>query len=75
MTIGHELFRNEETDWTEYAERMAQLDWRKAGPMWEGNVVMDGRIINQQKPIRMAVEKVREAIQWDPSLDSPTIES
>jgi DNA sulfur modification protein DndB len=67
-TIGHELFRNQETDWESYAEKLAEIDWRKTGELWKGNIISAGKILNQQKHVREATEQVRKAIGWDPSL-------
>jgi DNA sulfur modification protein DndB len=60
--IGHELFKVDGTDWQPYAARLADLDWRNSGAIWQGNVVSGGRIISQQALMRGAVNKVRTAI-------------
>ena len=60
--IGHELFKVNATDWRSYADRLAALDWRNSGALWQGNVVSGGRIINQNDLIHVAVDKVRTAI-------------
>jgi len=60
--IGHELFKVNATDWQSYADRLAALDWRNSGALWQGNVVSGGRIINQNDLIHVAVDKVRTAI-------------
>jgi DGQHR domain-containing protein len=67
-TIGHELFRNQETDWKSYAKKLAEIDWRKTGDLWKENIISAGKILNQQKHIREATRLAREAIGWDPSL-------
>ena len=64
--IGHELLVNKVTDWQEYAERLAKLDWLKTNPLWadivqpkkdkEGNVVMEDAEINGRKEKRPVMQ-------------------
>ncbi len=60
--IGHELFKVVHTDWKASADKLAALDWRIKGALWQGNIVSEGRIISQQALMRMATNKVRETI-------------
>ncbi|MGA3072293.1 MAG: DNA sulfur modification protein DndB [Bryobacteraceae bacterium] len=38
-TIGHELITNDVQDWQAYADRLAALDWSKAGEVWQDNII------------------------------------
>ncbi|MFP5330598.1 MAG: DNA sulfur modification protein DndB [Alphaproteobacteria bacterium] len=60
--IGHDLFKNETADWEAYADRLGNLDWRRAGSLWEGNIVQGGKMMTQQTPVKGAVAAVRDAI-------------
>jgi len=60
--IGYHLFTKYESEWKDYAERLARIDWKKSGVLWRDNVVKDGKIINQQAHVRTATNKVAEAI-------------
>lgn len=61
--IGFELFKNEIDDWEAYTDRLGELDWRRSGPLWQGNIIQqEGRLMTQQTPVRGAVAVVREKI-------------
>jgi DGQHR domain-containing protein len=65
--IGHELFRDNASNWKVYADRLGKLDWQKDADLWKGNLVRDGKIVNNQKLIRDATAAVRQAIGWQPT--------
>lgn len=62
--IGHELFSHGELEgeWQVYADRLAGLDWRRDGEIWQGNIVQNGTMRTQNTPVRDAVSAVRRAI-------------
>jgi DNA sulfur modification protein DndB len=61
--IGYELFKNQLEDWPAYTERLGQLDWRKSGPLWQGNIIQQGgKLMTQQTPVKGAVTAVRSEI-------------
>jgi DGQHR domain-containing protein len=60
--IGFELFKNQMADWEEYADKLGAIDWRKTGAIWQGNIIMDGRVMTQQTPVKTAVAVVRKSI-------------
>lgn len=60
--IGHLLFKHDVADWQRFTVHLGELDWRKAGELWQGNIIQDGRVMTQQVPVRRAVEAVRQAI-------------
>lgn len=65
--IGHELYRDKVSNWREYAERLGKLHWEKDADLWKGNLVRDGKIVNNQKLVRDATAAVRAAIGWQPA--------
>lgn len=69
--IGHELFKTQHSDWIEVVNRLSQIDWRRSGPLWEGNIVRDNKIITQRAAVKLAVERVRVALglKPDPKLE------
>lgn len=60
--IGYLLFKHDVDDWQDYVRRMGQLDWRKSGELWQGNIIRDGKVMTQQVPVKLAVSAVRNAI-------------
>lgn len=65
--IGHELFRDQVVNWLDYTDRLGALDWSRASELWQGNIVRLGRLTTQRGPVRIAVEKVRRAIDLQPN--------
>jgi DNA sulfur modification protein DndB len=65
--IGHELFRDNISNWKVFADRLGRLDWQKDADLWIGNLVRDGKIVNNQKLVRDATIAVRKAIDWEPT--------
>ena len=64
--IGYELFKESDVDWKPYADRLGKVDWRKSGKLWDGNLVRDNKIVNNQKLVREAITAVRKEIEWTP---------
>jgi len=60
--IGYLLFKHEVADWQSYVDRLGEIDWRKSGELWQGNIIRDGKVMTQQVPVRLAVQAVRNAI-------------
>ena len=56
--IGHELIKNN-TAWENYADLLgSQIDWSRNAEIWQGNIVSNGKIQNQQAPVRRGFESV-----------------
>jgi DNA sulfur modification protein DndB len=67
--IGYDLFKHQISNWTAYAERLGQIDWRKSGPLWQGNIIQQGgKLMTQQTPVKGAVTAVRNQIGLAPVL-------
>ncbi|HWJ19314.1 MAG TPA: DNA sulfur modification protein DndB, partial [Geobacterales bacterium] len=49
-------------NWESYADKLSSIDWRKSGPLWDGNIIQGGKVMTQQGPVKGAVAKVRAAI-------------
>lgn len=61
--IGYELLRDDVADWQAFTDKLGSLDWRKTGPLWQGNIIQaGGKMMTQQSPVKEAVKKVRESI-------------
>jgi DNA sulfur modification protein DndB len=56
--VLHFMIRERVADWQQYADRLAELDWRKSAEMWQGNIIRDGKVMTQQPPLRAAYEAV-----------------
>jgi hypothetical protein len=60
--IGHEMFKNGVEKWEVYTDRLATIDWRRTGPVWQGNIIQNGKVMTQQTPVRTAFVKVRDIV-------------
>lgn len=64
--IGHELFKTEHADWKDVVARFSEIEWKRSGPLWQGNVVRDGKIVTLRAAVKAGVEKVRVALGFKP---------
>jgi DNA sulfur modification protein DndB len=60
--VGHLMIRERITNWREYADKLAQLDWRKSSEIWQGNIIKGDKVMTQQVPLREGYEKVVELV-------------
>lgn len=71
--IGYELLKNQVADWETYADRLGQIDWRKSGALWQGNIIQqDSKLMTQQGPVKGAVAAVRKEIGLEAAM-SPSL--
>lgn len=63
--VGHILFTNPELEphWREYADRLAQIDWSRTAPIWQGTIVVKGKMQTQNVPLKRAVNRVLSQIE------------
>jgi hypothetical protein len=58
--IGHEILRNYESNWKEYARRLGELDWLKSNPLWEDIVQAkkdkNGEVVTEEFTVGGRVE-------------------
>jgi DGQHR domain-containing protein len=64
--IGHEMFKSENKGWKDIVGRFAEINWKRSGPLWDGNVVRDGKIVTLRAAVKAGVEKVRVALGFKP---------
>jgi DGQHR domain-containing protein len=65
-TVGYDLFTNKVANWQEYADKLASIDWRRSGAIWEGNIVLgNGKIALGQSAVKGAIVNVCNAIGWE----------
>jgi len=65
--IGHELCKDKYWDYVNsYIEKLAEINWEKDDPMWEGNIVGRGakgvKISTSNSTLKAAVEAVKNKI-------------
>jgi DNA sulfur modification protein DndB len=60
--VGHELFKLDRPDWREVVDRFSTIDWLRSGPLWQGNVVREGRIVTLRAAVKAGVEEVRKVL-------------
>lgn len=58
--IGHKLTtdKEKERDWKDYANKLGEIDWKRSAEIWQGNIIMEKRLLTQQVPLRNAFDKV-----------------
>jgi len=72
--VGHVLFEdlgNDATARQRYLDRLANLDWKKDAPMWQGNVIALGtgtaKVATNRAPVAAAYAKILESVGYSPS--------
>lgn len=56
--VGHHLFAHYNGRWTEFADKLANLDWRKTGPLWQDNIIQGAKVMTQQTPLHTAFKNI-----------------
>jgi len=56
------MIRERIADWQHYADKLAELDWRKSSEMWQGNIIRGDKVMTQQVPLRLGYEAALAAI-------------
>ncbi len=56
--VGYIL--TQRSDWREKLKRLQKIDWRKTSPIWQDNVVMDGKMLKHRLGIKRAANKILE---------------
>jgi DGQHR domain-containing protein len=67
VIIGHvayEIEKNLDAVWREarYIDLAAKIDWRRDAPIWQGNIITDGKISTLRGPGRVAAQGVMKQI-------------
>lgn len=47
---------------TKYGELASHIDWRRAAPIWQGNVITANKVATQRAPVRLAADAVIAAL-------------
>jgi DNA sulfur modification protein DndB len=58
--VGYTIFTTKalEENWMDHTKNLGQLDWLKEANIWQGTIVQNNRIMNQQVPLKRAFENV-----------------
>jgi DNA sulfur modification protein DndB len=72
VIIGHvayEIEKNPDANWREarYMDLATKVDWRRDAPIWQGNIITDGKISTVRGPGRVAAQAVMKQIGILPS--------
>jgi len=54
--LGHVLIVKYPDSWKQKLKGLQQIDWARDSPIWEGKVVVDGRMLKQKAGIKKAVD-------------------
>jgi len=54
--MGHVLIKKYPDSWKSKLKALQKTDWARDSPIWEGKVVLDGRMIKQKAGIKKAVD-------------------
>jgi len=65
--IGHELFKKQNSGWSQVVDRFAEINWERDAEIWRGNIVRDDKMTTQRAWVKVAAEKVRRAVGLEPN--------
>jgi DNA sulfur modification protein DndB len=54
--MGHVLISQYPDSWKSKLKGLQKMDWARDGPIWEGKVVIDGRMMKQKAGIKKAAD-------------------
>ncbi len=64
--VGNYLLSNELENWTEYVERLSDIDWSKSNAaMWEGRAMVGGRLTNATQNILLTSSAIKQKLNLD----------
>jgi DNA sulfur modification protein DndB len=64
-SLGYDLFTHGIQDWKGVVKNIVDIDWRRDGEIWQGNIIQGGRLVTQTSPVRKAVEALEEKIGFN----------
>ena len=67
--MGHVLISKYPDSWKSKLKGLQKMDWARDSPVWEGKVVMDGRMIKQKAGIKKAVDVLLKGCDVPTTLD------
>ncbi len=60
---GHVI--TQRPDWRDLLKGLREIDWRKSAPMWQDNVVMDGKMVKNRHAIKRAANAILAGLGID----------
>ena len=58
--VGHIINRDKlsESKQDEVMKKLSEIDMRRSAEFWEGNIILDNRIVSNRLPVKLAMKKV-----------------
>ena len=67
--MGHVLITQYPNSWKQKLKGLQKIDWARDSPIWEGKVVVDGRMLKQKAGIKKAVDVILKECGVTTTLD------
>lgn len=56
--VGHVLITNFPDTWKQKLKGLQKIDWSRENPIWDGKIMLDGRMLKQKRGIKMAAQVI-----------------
>ncbi len=60
--VGYSIMWTDRSDREEMVQKLAQLDFKRTAPLWQGNIIEGEKLKTNNTPVKMAVAAVKQAI-------------
>ena len=67
--MGHVLMTQYPDSWKSKLKGLQKIDWARDSPIWEGKIVVDGRMLKQKAGIKKAVDVLLKGCDTTITLD------
>ena len=69
--VAYEIRKSRDIAWRnkQYERLATEIDWRRDAPIWQGNIVSEGKISTNRAPVKAAAEKVKKQLGLPHAVD------
>ena len=67
--VGHVLVTQFPNDWKQKLQGLQKIDWARDSPLWEGKLVIEGRMLKTKAGIKRAADEILNACGVTTTLD------
>jgi DNA sulfur modification protein DndB len=72
--VGHVLTTEFPDSWKEKLKGLQKIEWEKSSPVWEGKIMIDGRMIKNKVGIKKAANEILQKCGLNKTLDEFEVE-